>query len=379
MSNNKNQQSAVTDSEIVEINTEEYEEILNNLLDNPEQGSIQVEGEPGIGKTTIAEQVLKKRGIRCVTKRAASMEPVEIGGYPIPGKDGDRAVMEHLPMKELPGPEEMAGIICDEINRGKPETINAWFRLIEGRGSESWKQDVRFHKIIVLTNPNSGDFSTVNLDAAFVSRGPKYRMVPDVGCWLRYANKANVDRRLIEFLSYAPKSFHIRPQGENSAETPWPNARTYENLSKDLKCTSERLFAKKCMAHLGMMVGSQVAAFVIDPDRPIRAIEVLNEMTDDMARRFKRHQESSGSIDKALSAVVDLTNLVNAKFDKAMLPKLKKFYDCVINDEVRTAFIMSFQQSKDQNVFDQVTEGLKITDDAIKIWDELNALKRKKK
>lgn len=377
MSKNNNAQNA--DSEVVEINTEEYQEIISDLLRNPKQGSIQVEGEPGIGKTTIAESVALNKGIRYITKRAASMEPVEIGGYPIPGKDGDRAVMEHLPMKDLPGPDEIALIICDEINRGKPETINAWFRLIEGRGSESWKQNIAKHKIVVLTNPNNGDFSTVSLDSAFVSRGPKYRMIPDVGCWLRFANKVGVDRRLIEFLSYAPKSFHIRPQGENSAETPWPNARTYENLSKDLECTSEKLFAKKCMAHLGMMVGSQVAAFVIDPERPIRAIDVLNGMTPEMVKKFKEHQSDRGSIDKALSAVIDLTNLVNAKYDDAMLPKMKKFYDAIINDEVRTSFIMSFNQHKDNNVFDKVTEGLKITDDAIKIWDELNALKRKKK
>ena len=366
----------MAENDIIEINNEEYEEILENLIDNPQQGSVQVEGAPGTGKTTQAEHVAIKRGIRYITKRAASMEAVEISGYPIAGRDGERGVMEYLPMKELPTESEMALILCDEINRGKPEVINAWFRLIEGRGSESWKQNIAKHKIVILTNPNNGDFSTMSLDPAFVSRGPKYRIVPDVGCWLRWANKNGVDRRLIEFLSYSPKSFHIQPHGDDISECPWPNARTYENLSKDFKFTSERMFAKKCCAHLGMMTGSQVAAFLIDTDRPVRAQDILDGMNEEMVERFKRHQKEKGSLDKALATVTDLTNLVNAKFDPAYISKMSKFYKAIIHDEVKTTFIMAFEQKEGNNIFDKITEGLGITEDAIKIWEELKAAKR---
>ena len=101
----------------LEITLTELEDMIKKEWAADDSVTIMISSAPGIGKTSILEEIAKAQGFRFATMRAALYEAVEINGYPMP-KDGK--VTYYAP-PFVPGPEEKFLLIFDELNRGRKD------------------------------------------------------------------------------------------------------------------------------------------------------------------------------------------------------------------------------------------------------------------
>lgn len=354
----------------------EFIEAIDRTLDNTEAVTLCVSGPAGAGKTSIIEQRAKIRGFRVVVMRCSMMDALDINGNPVIVGTGEDTTTVYAKPQRLPAWDEKALIFFDELNRGKEETQQAVFRIVEGRGTDSWKFNPANHRVIVAINPSNVDYHNSAMDKALVNRFLKISVMPDIKSFLRYGYDNNLDERILQFLSHSNGSLHVEGL-DVEGDTPWASPRSWEKLShfiKGGKFSSDNMLYLAAAGAVGSEVGAQFISFLADPDRPVRAVDIIEDFSDDLKKKFKQHQEKR--IDKALSTVLDLTALMNSKFDKKFIPQLKAFYACVNNDEIKTSFIKGLDQGDDSK-FDAIVVGLGITDEAITMAREVSDIKAK--
>lgn len=357
---------------------DEMIEFIDRTLDGPKALTLCLAGPAGSGKTSIVEQRAALKKMRVVVMRCSMMDSLDINGNPVIIGSGENTSTVYAKPQRLPAWDEKSLIFFDELNRGKEETQQAVFRVIEGRGTDSWKFNPDNHRIIVAINPSNGDYHNSPMDRALVNRFLKLNVTPDIRSFLRYGYKQELDERLLQFLAHSNGSLLVEG-ADTEGDTPWASPRSWENLShfiKGAKFSSENMLYLACAGEVGPEQGAQVIAFLADPDRPVRAVDVLEDFSDELKKKFKKHQENR--IDKALSTVMDLTALLNSKFDKKYVAQLKSFYATITNDEIKTSFIKGLDQGTDTQ-FDQIVIGLGITDEAIMIAKEVAGIKSKSK
>ena len=161
-----------------EMTISEFTDVLNYLLDNnkklEEQGltpiAVGVEGQAGIGKTSVIEQIAKKRGMTFCKISLSQLEEVgDLTGFPMrevmlqwKSKDGElktkwwpehllnkvpsnvtvtnKTRMGYAPPAWLPTEENSNGAICllDDFSRANPLFMQAVMELINTASYISW-------------------------------------------------------------------------------------------------------------------------------------------------------------------------------------------------------------------------------------------------
>ena len=356
----------------------EFIECVDRTLDNTEAVTLCVSGPAGSGKTSIIEQRAKQRNMRVVVMRCSMMDALDINGNPVIVGTGEDTTTVYAKPQRLPGWDEKCLIFFDELNRGKEETQQAVFRVIEGRGTDSWKFNPANHRIIVAINPSNVDYHNSAMDKALVNRFLKISVLPDIKSFMRYGYDNNLDERILQFLSHSNGSLHVEGL-DVEGDTPWASPRSWEKLShfiKGGKFSSDNILYLAAAGAVGSEVGAAFIAFLADPDRPVRAVDIIEDFSDDLKKKFKVHQEKR--IDKALATIMDLTALMNSKFEKKFIPQLKAFYACVSNEEIKTSFLKGLDQG-DATKWDDIIIGLGISDEAITMAREVSGLKTRKK
>ena len=245
-----------------EMTISEFTGVLNYLLDNnkklEEQGltpiAIGVEGAAGIGKTSVIEQVAKKRGMTmCKLSLSQLEETGDLVGYPqkevllqYKGKDGtmktkwwpenllsrvpqnvtvtDKTRMGYAVPAWLPREENPNGtILClDDYTRANALFMQATMELINTASYISWSLP-KNTSIILTSNPDNSEYSVSMLDPAQKTRFINFNLKLDVKDWATWAEFNNVDSRAINFcLLYGDEIF----KKHNGVQTINPRAYT---------------------------------------------------------------------------------------------------------------------------------------------------------
>jgi hypothetical protein len=245
-----------------EMSIGEFTGVLNYLLDNnkelQEKGltpiAIGIEGEAGIGKTSLIEQVAEKRGMTYCKLSLSQLEEVgDLVGFPqteilVTWKknNGETATrwwpqsllskvpscvqvtsktrMGYAPPAWLPREENPNGVILclDDFSRANPLFLQAVMELINTASYISWKLPKNTN-ILLTSNPDDGSYSVNSLDNAQKTRFVNFNLKLDVNDWASWAEFNGVDSRAINFaLLYGDEIF----KKHNGIQTINPRAYT---------------------------------------------------------------------------------------------------------------------------------------------------------
>jgi hypothetical protein len=230
-------------SEKVRMNAEEIKGHLTDLVAGnrhiQKQGKIpiglNIEGEAGLGKTSVVMQFAEENGLQMVKRNLAEIEDLgDLVGFPLKQfqlckaiKDGETeciwvdepAVMDYQKqgynftgkkrMTYCP-PEWVAdkpdgGILfLDDFSRADSRMIQAAMEIINRQQYLSWSLPKDWH-IIMSSNPDNGSYMVNSQDIAHQTRYCTIEMKFDVECWARQAEKDQIDGRCINFMLKHPE------------------------------------------------------------------------------------------------------------------------------------------------------------------------------
>lgn len=249
-----------------EITLNEFKEVFSYLLDNNKQLedkglrpiAVGLEGEAGIGKTSLIEDIVKERGMTMCKINLAQLEEIgDLVGMPI--KECEVAWIENGQIKQtrwmpesqikhldlrlkltgkirmsyappawLPIDENPNGTIVflDDYTRANSMFMQATMEIINTANYISWKLP-KYTSIVLSSNPDDGQFSVTSLDNAQKTRFINFNVKFNIEDWAKWAEKAEIDGRAINFeLLYGNEIF----KKHNNVQT--VNPRSYTTFCK---------------------------------------------------------------------------------------------------------------------------------------------------
>lgn len=249
-----------------EITLNEFKEVFSYLLDNNKHLednnlrpiAVGVEGEAGIGKTTLVEDIAKERGMTMCKVNLAQLEEIgDLVGMPIKEyevawvengqvkqtrwmpesqtkhldlrlKLTGKVRMSYAPPAWLPMDENPNGTIVflDDYTRANSMFMQATMEIINTASYISWKLP-KYTSIVLSSNPDDGQFSVTSLDNAQKTRFINFNVKFNIEDWAKWAEEAEIDGRAINFeLLYGDEIF----KKHNNVQT--VNPRSYTTFCK---------------------------------------------------------------------------------------------------------------------------------------------------
>lgn len=249
-----------------EITLNEFKEVFSYLLDNNKHLednnlrpiAVGVEGEAGIGKTTLIEDIAKERGMTMCKVNLAQLEEIgDLVGMPIKEyevawvengqvkqtrwmpesqtkhldlrlKLTGKVRMSYAPPAWLPMNENPNGTIVflDDYTRANSMFMQASMEIINTASYISWKLP-KYTSIVLSSNPDDGQFSVTSLDNAQKTRFINFNVKFNIEDWAKWAEEAEIDGRAINFeLLYGDEIF----KKHNNIQT--VNPRSYTTFCK---------------------------------------------------------------------------------------------------------------------------------------------------
>ena len=240
-------------------------------------------GESGIGKTALAKQLASENNWSFVVIDGNLLKEGEIGGLPtiesytttnFNGETIEKKITVyalHNKLREIE--EEIAKgksvlLFIDEINRCEHTVQQELMNLILNReiNGHHLHDDV---KILAAMNPSSKygsdfDYQVVDMDAAQENRFVWLNMEPDYNQWINWAINADIEQKVIEFISTFPEYLH-RINEDDVRATP----RSYERVSKSYKVYKEQrdsiprsVFLNVIKGNIGKVIAEEFVSFV---------------------------------------------------------------------------------------------------------------------
>ena len=217
------------------VTGEELEKLLkmqlNALAANPQLAKtlppLMVWGAPGLGKSSILQDVARELGIGFIDVRLAQREPVDIRGLPVPGPDG----VKWLVASEWPRDPDSRGIILfDEITAAdRSLQVAAYEFILDRRLGELYKVPDGWY-ICAAGNRTEDRAVSTTMSSALANRFLHVEMQEDVESWIAWARTHDIHPSVTGFIRYRPGClFH--QEGEN-LERGWPTPRAWERVSR---------------------------------------------------------------------------------------------------------------------------------------------------
>lgn len=121
-------------------------------------------------------------------------------GYKMTGKNR----MSYCAPEWIADKKEGGILLLDDWNRADVRFIQAVMELIDRQTYISWSLPKDWH-IILTANPDNGDYMVNSIDSAQKTRYITANLKFDIDVWARWAEKAGIDSRCINFLLLNPE------------------------------------------------------------------------------------------------------------------------------------------------------------------------------
>ena len=222
----------------VKLNIEELKSFMGHMISNNQhiqaQGkvpvAVNVEGDAGLGKTSSIKQLAKEQGMDVIMLNLAEFEELgDLVGFPVKefqiqnaeGKTtwinesqiaaatakGFKVIdkrMSHAAPEWIQGKGEGGFLILDDYTHADHRFMQATMSLIDQQSYASWRLPKNWH-IILTTNPDNGDYNVTSLDIAQKTRFISVEVKFDEKVWAKWAEKAGIDGRCINFMLMNPE------------------------------------------------------------------------------------------------------------------------------------------------------------------------------
>ncbi len=251
-------------------------------------------GESGIGKTALAKELAAMNKWHLIVIDGNLLKEGEIGGLPTVESyevidEQGKAVQKkttiyavHHKLREIDetirqGKDVL--LFIDEINRCEHTVQQELMNLILNREINGYKLNDKVN-ILAAMNPSSKygsnfDYQVVDMDAAQENRFVWLQMESDYMQWLKWAVGADIEEKVIEFISTFPEYLNQRNE-EDVRATP----RSYERVSKSYKIYKAQkesipraVFLNVIKGNVGKVIAEEFMSFIEADASPIITYE----------------------------------------------------------------------------------------------------------
>jgi hypothetical protein len=231
----------------VQLNLDELKDFVKYMVTNNQHiqangkvpVAVNIEGDAGLGKTSSVKQLAAELNMDIIRLNLAEFEELgDLVGFPVKEfeisnaegkttwinehqidaamKKGYKVInkrMAHAAPEWIQGRGEGGFLILDDYTRADHRFMQATMTLIDEQAYASWKLPKNWH-ILLTTNPDNGDYNVTSLDIAQKTRFISTEVKFDVNIWAKWAEKAGIDSRCINFLLMNPElvSQRINPR-----------------------------------------------------------------------------------------------------------------------------------------------------------------------
>lgn len=248
---------------------------VNGLIDAKQPGFIW--GPPGIGKSSIMEQICAKRSkpkkpyeLRDV--RLGLMDPTDIKGFPSP--DAKAGVMKWLPPNFLPTSGEGL-LFLDEMNSAPPAVQASAYQLVLNRRvgdyvlPDGWA-------IMAAGNNETDRAVTHRMSTALANRLVHLTLEADLDEWCHWAQANGIHEHRIAFLRFRSKLLHdFNPNTKTHA---FPSPRSWHFADRVCRQNMPRDIERQLLAGtVGEGAATEYAAFI----QVIKELPTIDEIKVD--------------------------------------------------------------------------------------------------
>jgi hypothetical protein len=247
-------------------------------------------GETGIGKTALAKELAETNGWSLIVIDGNLLKEGEIGGLPTIepytrlNHKGDKVEKKatvyavHHKLREIDA-EIAKGqtvlLFIDEINRCEHTVQQELMNLILNREINGYTLPAGV-KVVAAMNPSSKygsdfDYQVVDMDVAQENRFVWLNMEPDHLQWLDWAVEAELEPKVIEFISTFPE-YLLKINEDDIRATP----RSYERISSLYKLYRQRqesvprsVFLNVLRGNVGRMIAEEFVSFAETEQRAL--------------------------------------------------------------------------------------------------------------
>ena len=311
-------------------------ELVTLLETAPSEQNIMLTGKHGIGKSQILKKYFEKKGQKVVTLFLGQMsDPGDLIG--LPHLDEQTGKTDFMLPYWWPLDEKPIILFLDELNRARPEVLQTIMDLTLNR-TLAGKELPKGSRIISAVNDGE-EYQLTDLDPALVSRFNIYEFRPTVQEWLLWAQKNEIDSRVIDFISENPDmldgaEFTREDQGLEKT----PDRRGWEKVS-DYLLANQKItpFHKKVIAGIvGMGAASKFIAFV-SKHKILSAKEILlGDFSKTKAVLEKYTIPDLASINDSLFRFIETASYDDTD-KKNVVSNLVKYFDFLKTKNLREA------------------------------------------
>ena len=216
---------------------------LYHILDHtPATHNIMLVGRHGIGKSEILTDYYQQRGMRVVPLFLGQMaDPGDLIGLPVLNAEASASPapsrsFTFVPPYWWPLDDEPIVLFLDELNRARPEILQTVMDLALNRRLAG-RRLPQGSRIISAVNEGE-EYQLTMLDPALVSRFNVYQFCPTSQEWLMWAQKRQLDQRVIDFIASQPTLLDGIPEqreGQDTGLEKLPDRRAWQRASDVLR------------------------------------------------------------------------------------------------------------------------------------------------
>ncbi|MCC9601070.1 AAA family ATPase [Stieleria sp. JC731] len=343
---------------------------LTELLElTPSTQNVMLVGRHGIGKSEMITSFYASRGIPVISFFLGQMsDPGDLIG--LLHKDESTGRSEFLPPYWWPADGKPIALFLDELNRARPEILQAVMELALNKTLAGKKLP---EGSVIVSAVNDGDeYQLTDLDPALVSRFNLYEFAPTVEDWLVWAENADVDHRVIQFIQQQPQFLDGAGLNEGGASietlsglVKTPDRRSWKRVS-DLVKPIQGVTDRHCKLIAGIVGSAAATAFrkSLATQLPVTPADVLLELS--------KHRKVLNSLGLAELLLLNEQVLLWICTDKCPAKHLDKARNGLLGylkllrkrklDEAVAHFVAMLDKPKFEPVMGFVSESLELTE-----------------
>lgn len=189
-------------------------------------------GPPGIGKSSIVEQLAKKYRLKLIDIRLSQCDPCDLNGFPqVNGRRAKYLPMDTFPLEDDVLPKEYLGylVFFDEFNSPSMAVQAAAYKIILDR--KVGQHNLHPCVVMVCAGNRAIDGAIVNrTSTAMQSRLVHGELMVDHKIWSLWASSNKLSDKVISYINHRPDKLHEFNPNHNDKTFPCP--RTWEFLSR---------------------------------------------------------------------------------------------------------------------------------------------------